>query len=143
MIVESSKTEQSLNGADWRAQPDPEVVPKAKRRRFSAEYKLRILRAVDACSQPGEIGSLLRREGLYSSYLSKWRRQREAGQSAGLSPRKRGRKPAPEARRLAELERETECLRQPLEQAETIIAVQKKLARLLEQTEESEPRETG
>ena len=71
--------------------PDPEVTPKAKRRRFSAEYKLRILAEVDDSTQPGEIGALLRREGLYSSHLSKWRKQREAEQLQGLSGNKRGR----------------------------------------------------
>ena len=74
---------------------DPEVPEKARRRRFGGTYKLQILRAVDACTEPGEIGALLRREGLYSSHLSKWRRQRDAGALEGLRPRKRGRKPRP------------------------------------------------
>jgi transposase-like protein len=78
-----------LNYVTKNERPDPEVVPKAKRRRFSAEYKLRILREADACSEPGEIGSLLRREGLYSSHLSNWRRQRQSGTLAGLKPKKR------------------------------------------------------
>ena len=115
-------------------EPDPEVPEKARRRRFSGAYKLRILQAVDACTEPGEIGALLRREGLYSSHLSKWRRQRDAGALAGLRPRKRGRKPRPvdpQAKRIAQLERETERLRRKLEQAETIIDVQKKLSLIL------------
>ena len=61
------------------AEPDPEVVPRAQRRMFTAEYKLRILAEAEACHQPGEIGALLRREGLYSSLLDKWRRQRRKG----------------------------------------------------------------
>ena len=72
--------------------PDPEVVPKAKRRKFSAEYKLRILDEADKCTEPGQIGALLRREGLYSSHLTTWRRQRGQGVLEALSPKKRGRK---------------------------------------------------
>jgi transposase-like protein len=110
------------------------VPEKARRRRFSGAYKLRILQAVDACSEPGEIGALLRREGLYSSHLSKWRQQRDAGALAGLRPKKRGRKARPvdpQAKRIAQLERDNERLRHKLEQAETIIEVQKKLSRIL------------
>lgn len=113
--------------------PDPEVPAKAKRRQYSAAYKLKILEEVEQCG-PGEIGALLRREGLYSSILSRWRRQREAGTLAGLKPKKRGRKARPvdpQAKRIAELERETARLRDKLEKAETIIEVQKKLSRLL------------
>ncbi len=115
-------------------EPDPEVPEKARRRRFSGAYKLRILEAVDACSEPGEIGALLRREGLYSSHLSKWRQQRDAGALEGLRPKKRGRKARPvdpQAKRVAQLERENERLRHKLEQAEIIIEVQKKLSRIL------------
>lgn len=115
--------------------PDPQVPAKARRRRFTAKYKLGILEAVDKCKEPGDVGALLRREGLYSSHLSKWRAQREAGALAGLSDKKRGRKARPvdpEARRVAELERENARLRDQLEKAETIIAIQKKLSRLLE-----------
>ena len=112
--------------------PDPEVVPKAKRRQFSAKYKLRIVREADACTEPGQIGSLLRREGLYSSYLSKWRQQREDGQLQALSSKKRGSKPEdPSVEELAQLQRENERLRARLEQAEIIIDVQKKLSKLL------------
>ena len=117
--------------------PDPEVPPKARRRTFTAKYKLKILAEADECSKPGEIGALLRREGLYSSHLTKWRRLREEGALAGLTPKKRGRKPRPvdpQARRVAELERENARLQRKLEQAETIIEVQKKLSRLLEPT---------
>ena len=90
--------------------PDPEVTDKAKRRRFSAEYKLRVLREADQCRKPGELGALLRREGIYSSSLSTWRRQREVGELVGLRPEKRGRKARPKDsrdKRIAELEHET------------------------------------
>ena len=112
--------------------PDPEVAPKAKRRQFTAKYKLRIVREADTCTEPGQTGSLLRREGLYSSYLSTWRRQREEGQLRALSSKKRGRKGQdPSAEELAQLQRENERLRARLEQAEIIIDVQKKLSKLL------------
>lgn len=114
--------------------PDPEVVPRAKRRRFSAAYKLRILEEADASSGSRQIGALLRREGLYSSHLTTWRRQREQGQLDGLSPKPRGRKPSVDeglAKELAALKRENERLEFRLQQAETIIEVQKKLSGLL------------
>jgi len=111
--------------------PDTEVVAKAKRRRFTAEEKLRLLREVEACRGSGEIGALLRREGIYFSYLTAWRRQREAGELDGLTPQKRGPKPNPEAIELAKLRREHERLQERLRQAELIIEVQKKVARLL------------
>ena len=118
--------------------PDPEVVPKAKRRQFTAAYKLRIVREADACTEPGQIGSLLRREGLYSSYLSKWRQQRDEGQLQALSSRKRGRKSqTPSAAELAQLQRENARLRARLEQTEIIIDVQKKLSKLLGLTADS------
>lgn len=113
---------------------DPEVVEKAKRRRFSASYKLKILEAIERCSKGSERGELLRREGLYRSHISTWSRQRDVGALEGLAPKKRGRKPRPvdaQARRVAELEREVTRLGKKLEQAETIIDVQKKLSRLL------------
>ncbi len=113
---------------------DPEVPEKARRRRFTAEYKLRVLQEADACGEPGEIGALLRREGLYSSHLVVWRRQREEGTLQGLMPRKRGRKPQqknPLAKKVAELERENERLQRRLKQAEMIIDVQKKVSQIL------------
>ena len=112
-------------------EPDPQVVPKAKRRKFSAEYKLRILAEADACTEHGTIGALLRREGLYSSHLDKWRKQRERGSFEGLRGQKRGRKPDPQAAEIARLQRENEQLRSRLDRAEHIINVQKKLAELL------------
>lgn len=121
-------------GQQGRPAPDPQVPEKARRRRFTASYKLEILRAADRCSAPGEVGSLLRREGLYSSHLVEWRRQRERGTLAALAPRKRGRmaRPVnPQAVRIAELERENQRLRRKLEQAQTIIEVQKKLSEIL------------
>ncbi len=113
---------------------DPEVLEKPKRRRFTAEYKQRILDEAAQCTEPGEIGALLRREGLYSSHLTTWRRQHASGALAGLTTHKRGRKANPraaEARRLAELEQENERRRQQLQQAQTIIEVQKKRSSLL------------
>lgn len=111
--------------------PDPEVVAKAKRRQFSAEYKRRILQEADACTQSGEIGALLRREGLYSSHLNTWRHQRQRGALQGLAPAKRGRKSDPQAAELARLQRENTQLQAQLERAELIIDVQKKLSQLL------------
>jgi transposase-like protein len=104
------------------------------RRRFPAEYKLRILREADGCLQPGQLGALLRREGLYSSHLTTWRQQREEGTLAGLTPKRRGRKANPDAPLIAEnerLKRETQRLAAKLRQAETIIEVQKKLSEIL------------
>jgi transposase len=108
----------------------PEVEAKATRRRFTAEYKLRVLREADGCQNPGELGALLRREGLYSSHLSAWRKQRRQA----LAAKKRGRKPRPNAeeqQRIAELERENRDLRRRLKQAEAVIEVQKKLSEIL------------
>jgi transposase-like protein len=116
------------------AVPDPEVPAKATRRRFTAEYKLRILREADACKQPGEVGALLRREGLYTSHLAAWRKQRESGVLKGLAPRKRGRKAKPRdpvVEENAKLRRENERLQARLKAAETIIAAQKKVSEML------------
>ena len=103
--------------------PKTEVGAKAKRRRFTAAEKQRLLREVDACQGSGEIGALLRREGLYASYLTTWRRQREQGELDGLSPQKRGPKPDPQVIELAKLRRENERLQERLRQAELIIEV--------------------
>lgn len=142
MSQNQPRTEPNWNGQLEVEVPDPEVVPRAKRRQFSAQYKLRILTEADQCTQRGEIGALLRREGLYSSHLTTWRKQRERGQLQGLTPKKRGRKPDPQAAELARLQRENERLKARLEQAETIIEVQKKLSQMLglppAETDESE-----
>ena len=115
--------------------PDPEVLEKPVRRKFSAEYKLRIMQEADISQKPGHIGALLRREGLYSSHLATWRRQRNQGILDRLSPRKRGRKmEAPDDRdiRIRELEQERERLVRRLKKAEVIIEFQKKAFELLE-----------
>ena len=112
----------------------PETEVKTPYRRFSAKEKLRILEEADACTEPGEIGALIRREGIYSSYLSRWRRARDRGQLDGLNGRKRGRKRSVDeelAEENAALRRENERLRSRLKQAETIIEVQKKLSQML------------
>jgi transposase len=110
---------------------DPEVEAKPERRQFSAEYKRRILEEADACTEHGQIGALLRREGLYSSNLINWRRQRSEGSLKGLSPKKRGPKLDPLANENAALRRRIERLEAELKRAETIIEVQKKLSDLL------------
>lgn len=113
---------------------DPEVPEKAKRRRYKAEYKLRILEEVDRMTEPGQLGELLRREGLYSSHLSIWRRQRDEGSLAGLEPKRRGRKAKrkdPLAKEVDKLRRENERLAGRLRQAEIIIDVQKKVSEML------------
>jgi transposase-like protein len=112
------------------ASPDLEVVPKASRRKFTAEYKLRILVEADAC-KPGQVGALLRREGLYRSHLDKRRKQLRQGSLQALAAKRRGPKPDPQAAEIARLRRENERLQARLQQAETIIEVQKKLSALL------------
>ncbi len=114
--------------------PDPEVPARHAKRRFTTAYKLDILRRADACTRPGELGALLRKEGLYSSHLVTWRRQREHG----LTSKKRGRKPTSSDPRVKTLEREKAALatenrrlERRLQRAETIIAFQKKVAELL------------
>lgn len=111
--------------------PDPEVMAQAQRRQFSAAYKQRILAEADQCRDAGEIGALLRREGLYSSHLARWRQMRAAGELQALAPQPRGRKGDAQATELAQLRRENERLKQRLEQAELIIDVQKKLSQML------------
>jgi transposase len=107
--------------------PDPEVVERGTRRRFSAEYKLRILREADGCKGDGDVGGLLRREGLYSSHLTNWRQQRDEG----LITRKRGRKANPSSTRMKELERENARLKKRLKRAELILDIQKKASEML------------
>lgn len=116
------------------AVPEVEVTGKAERRRFSAEYKMKILKKAAACKLPGELGELLRKEGLYSSHLTTWRAARERSELAGLAPRKRG----PNAsvkdardRRIAELERENRKWKARAERAEALVDLQKKVSELL------------
>jgi len=114
---------------------DPEVPAKAFRRRFSAKYKMNILKKAEDCKgTPGALGALLRREGLYSSHLTTWKKQREKGELAGLAPKKRGRKvnhTNPLTTKVKTLESEISRLKGKLEKAETIIAFQKKLSEML------------
>jgi len=108
--------------------PDPEVPPRARRRSFTAEYRAAILREADACRQPGEIGALLRREGLYSSHLSEWRKQRDQG----MLNTKRGRRPTTRAdAEVARLSRENARLQRELQAARMVIEVQGKVSALL------------
>lgn len=114
--------------------PDPEVLARPKRRRFTAKYKLRVLRELDACTEPGQTGEVLRREGLYSSHISAWRAKRAAGELQGLSPRRKGRAPKPRnprAPEMARLERENTLLKEELRKAHLIIDVQKKVSQML------------
>jgi transposase-like protein len=111
-----------------------EVMAKATRRRFSAAYKLKILREAEACTQPGELGALLRREGLYFSNVRTWRAQRQAGELSGLAPKQRG--PAPKAQnplaaKVAGLERDVTRYKARAERAEALVELQKKVAELL------------
>ena len=119
--------------------PDPEVPERAKRRQFSPEYKLRILKETDACTEKGQIGALLRREGLYNSHLTTWRRSRQQGSLESLSPKKRGPKPKASQKntREAQLESENRRLRKKLNQAEAIIEIQKKVYALLEANQDN------
>ena len=110
---------------------DPEVPAKVQRRRFSAEYRLRILKHADACKTAGERGALLRREGLYSSLLTNWRRQREQGALQEMRRRRRGPKPRPVDPRMKQLEAENRRLQRKLQRAETIITLPKKVAEIL------------
>jgi transposase-like protein len=133
-VVERAVGERN-GGAAGRAAPegvpDPELVDRPVRRRFTAEYKLRILREAEACSRPGEVGALLRREGLYSSILSEWRKQRDAGSLQALS-RPRGRKaPHPLEAENAKLLRRAERAETELQKARRVIEVQGNVSALL------------
>ena len=120
-MIKNIQTQPNRNGSSTTKVPETEVVARPKRRRFTAAYKLRILEEADRCTRPGEIGALLRREGLYSSSLTTWRRQRERSQLQDQ----------PQAQEMAKLRRENRRLRQQLERAEAVIDVQKKLTELL------------
>jgi transposase len=131
-VPAGKKTSPGVPAVDHR---DPEVPERPVRRRFSAEYKLHIVRQADACGdEPGKVGELLRREGLYSSHLSTWRKHREQGTLDALSPKKRGRKPRDNDPLIEEnrrLQRVNQRLVERLRQAEVIIDVQKKVAEIL------------
>jgi transposase-like protein len=144
--VKSADTPPVAEGAAVRAAPAPatkaavpvpqvsEEVATPRRRSFTAEFKVQVLAEVDACTELGEVGALLRRHGLYSSHLAEWRRARNEGALSGLAPRKRGRKPVAEnplAAEVARLERENKKLVARAVRAEGLVAVQKKLADLL------------
>ena len=116
------------------AAPDTEVVAKARRRRFTAQYKQQIVREADRCTQLGEIGALLRREGLYSSQLTSWRGARDRGELEGLAPKPRGPKATPvdpRDRKIVEQDREIVRWKHRAERAEALVEVQKKVAALL------------
>ncbi len=123
------------------AAPDPEVLAKPKRRRFSPAYKARIVEEAQRCTESGQIGALLRREGLYSSALTQWRRQYQTGALQGLKDDKRGRKRTRDARdeELQRLLRENQRLNKKLRQAELIIEIQKKVAAMLGNPIETPP----
>jgi transposase-like protein len=130
-----STAERALGG------PEIEVVSKATRRRFTLEYKRKIVREADGCSTPGAVGALLRREGLYSSHLATWRAARDRGELAGLA-RKRGPVPqiaSPRDKKIAELELEAARWQKRAERAEALVEVQKKLAALLGTPLDAEP----
>jgi transposase-like protein len=117
--------------------PNPEVPEKARRRSYTAEYKRRILREAEGCKEQGQVGALLRREGLYSSNLTAWRHQVERDTLDALSSKKRGpkaRKPDPSVRRITEQEKEIQKLRAKLRKAELIIDAQKKIAEIFQLT---------
>ena len=123
-----------INTSSVQTNSDPEVLENKPRRKFTAKYKLDILQKADSCTEPGQIGALLRREGLYSSNLTTWRRQRDQGLLDVMSPKKRGRKKQeinPLSQEVARLQKENARLKNKLKQAETIIEVQKKISEIL------------
>jgi transposase len=129
----SALSASAISGSVTDFHPDPEVVAQAKRRRFTADYKRRILTETDHAKGGGGVGALLRREGLYSSLLATWRREREAGVLQALAPQKRGPKPHrdPVADENQQLRREVERLTEDLRKADIVIDIQKKVAALL------------
>ena len=120
-----------LSATSRATSPDPEVPAKVQRRQFTAEYRRRILKEADACKKYGELGALLRREGLYSSHLANWRRQRDQGELLAGRARKRGPTPKPIDPRVKQLEVENRRLQRKLARAETIITLQKTVAEIL------------
>jgi len=133
-VEERSDEAPSAGASGPPARPDPEVAAKPKRRRFTAEYRLRILEEADGCTEPGAVGRLLRREGLYSSHLTAWRKVRRDGALRGLRSKKRGAKPKasnPLEPKVRELESKVARLEKELHKAHTILDVQEKVAGLL------------
>jgi transposase-like protein len=123
-----------VRGEGAKVTEDVQVAAKPRRRTYTAEYKRRILKEADACTAPGTIGALLRREGLYSSLLVEWRRARGRGELAALTPKARGRKPTPvdaRDRKITELERQLAQMTGRAERAEALVDAQKNLAVLL------------
>jgi len=132
-----------LEQMDTEEKQEVEVTAKVARRKFTAEYKLKVLREADACGKKGEIGALLRREGLYTSHLSYWRKLRSIGELGGLSPKKRGpaaKEKNPLAGKLAALERENAKMKARAERAEALVELQKKMAEILQVDQEKENR---
>ena len=123
---QQQSTQSNLNGQLKEAVPDPEVMEVAGRRRFSQSYKKRVLAEAEQYQTGSEVGALLRREGLYSSHLSRWRQARERGEKAGNTQPKRGPKADPQAAEIARLSKENERLKQELEQAQLVVEIQKK-----------------
>jgi len=133
--IEISSTAVLCGSGNKTVVPNPEVPEKARRRSYTAEYKRRILREVESCKEYGQVGALLRREGLYSSNLTAWRHQVEQGTLDALSSKKRGpkvQKPDPSVRRITEQEKEIQKLRGRLRKAELIIDAQKKIAEIFQ-----------
>lgn len=136
----------SENSQKFPERPQTEVTEKATRRTFDAGYKLRILEEVDRCADARQVGELLRREGLYASHLTQWRKARDSGALEALGPKKRGRKPKTRDSRDSELERlrrANQRLEQRLKQAELIIEVQKKVAQMLAKDPDTPNRESN
>ena len=143
-MTQSTQTDPlKLNSpAEMPPKPDPEVLPKPKRKTYTAEYKIKILAEADVCSKPGQIGELLRREGLYSSLLSNWRKQRKDAARNALKAKSRGPKAKdsdPLGEELQQLRQEKEQLANRLRQAQAIIEAQKKISEILSMTPPCEP----
>ena len=140
LVTERGESERSgdepnavTNNADENSPPNPEVRPKTKKRRFTAAYKAKIVEEAMACTEKGQIGSLLRREGLYASYLTQWKNEYKSGALKGLKGIKRGRKQTkdPREKEVQKLQNEVTRLNKQLEKANLIIDIQKKVAALL------------
>ena len=122
---------QSHNNHPVHQDPDPEVVSRAKRRQYSESYKKQILEEYDACTEPGGKGALLRREGIYSSYITTWKKQQNRDGLDGTTSKKREPKADPKEEKISSLENENKRLRERLRKAELIIETQKKISQIL------------